>query len=305
MKTRLQNLLKNGFIAALVLGFIFALTGEIKSQKLNLEKIVGFLETNDCVTVSAGKIKICKYDYKFENKSVEAVIFRPASGDKFPSILLLPGFDRTAKDLIPYGAMFAHEGFASIAITPPGFGKSEGKADFVGKETLKVYVEGWNKFRQESFVDSQKMGIYGHSRGGMAASLLAVRFPDAKAAVVASGVYDFKQAFADVPFKGIRDKMIEETGMTDEAVKERSSILQMVKLKIPLLILHGAKDEKIPVNQAYLLRDKLTNLKKDFEIKVFAEAGHVLDEKEVIALTSDFFRRKMNGDTQKQSTGQN
>jgi dipeptidyl aminopeptidase/acylaminoacyl peptidase len=273
--------------------FTAALTDEIRAQRLNLEKVEEALNKSDCVTVAAGKVKICKYDFKFENKAVEAVTVRPAADGKYPSLLLLPGFDRTARDLIPYGVMYAHEGFATLAVTPPGFGKSEGKADFVGAETQKTYLAGWNKFKRESFVDVEKMGIYGHSRGGMAASLMALQLPEAKAAVLASGIYDFRLAFEEIQIKGLRDKMLEETGMTAEAAKMRSSILRMENLQIPILILHGAKDEKTPISQAYLLRDKLAVLKKDFEIKIFPEAGHLLDEREVIALTTDFFRRKM------------
>jgi dipeptidyl aminopeptidase/acylaminoacyl peptidase len=293
MRTKPCHLSRLVFIAALAVVFALALSAEIRAQRFNLAKVVELLEKSECTTVAVGKIKICKYDYKFENKAVEAVIVRPAADGKYPSLLLLPGFDRTAADLIPYGVMYAHEGFAALSITPPGFGRSEGRADFVGAHTQKVFVAGWQKFKQESFVDAERMGIYGHSRGGMAASLLAVQLPDAKAAVVASGIYDFRRAFEEIELKGMRDKMTEETGMTDEAVRARSSVLQMASLQIPVLILHGEKDEKTPVSQAYLLRDRLSVLKKDFEIKIFAEAGHLLDAKEVVALTTDFFRRRM------------
>jgi len=289
MKQATRFISKFVFLAALsiILGVA------VQAQRINLEKISGMLEQNECVTVGAGKVKICRYDYKFENQAVEAIIVRPAADGKYPALLLLPGFDMTARDLIPYGVMYAHEGFASVAVTPPGFGKTEGKADFVGAATQKVYAAGWNKFKQETFVDAARMGIYGHSRGGMAASLLAVQLPDAKAAVLASGIYDFRQAFTEIGLKGMRDRMLEETGMTDEAVRERSAVLKMKDLKIPVLILHGERDEKTPVSQANLLRDKLTALKKDFEIRIFPEAGHALDENEVIPLTTEFFRRRM------------
>jgi dipeptidyl aminopeptidase/acylaminoacyl peptidase len=279
---------------SLLLLAIFTLFGtcETAAQRPNLEKIVAIMEKDGCAIINSGKTKICKFDYEFENKTVEAVTIRPAAEGKFPSLLLAPGFNMTAKDLIPAGIMFAHENFASVAITPPGFGKSEGKADFVGENTLKVFAEGWNRLRHESFVDPNKMGIYGHSRGGMAASLLATRLPNAKAAVLASGVYDFKKAFDEISLKGIRDRMIKETDLSEAAFRSRSSILEMEKLKIPVLILHGEKDEKTPVNQAYLMRDKLTTLKKDFEIKIYPEAGHELEIREVIAAATDFYKRK-------------
>jgi hypothetical protein len=42
------------------------------------------------------------------------------------------------------------------------------------------------------------MGIYGYSRGGMAASLLAVKLDDVQAVVLSAGIYDFKEAYDEV-----------------------------------------------------------------------------------------------------------
>ena len=118
------------------------------------------------------------------------------------------------------------------------------------------------------------MGIYGFSRGGMAASLLAVRLDDVRAAVFGAGIYDFQKAYDEMKIEGIRANMKAESGMTEAAVRERSSIFQMEKLKCPVLILHGEKDENVPVSQAYMLRDRLTALKKDFEIKLYPDRAH-------------------------------
>ena len=280
------------FLAAV---FVFGLASAAKAQKLNLEKVIAGLDKSDCVLVAADKIKICRYDYRFENKAVEAVVIRPATDGRFPAVLLAPGFDLTARDLIPMGVMLAHENFASVAVTPPGFGKSEGKPDFIGPTTIKTFVAGWNRFKQEPFVDAAKMAIYGHSRGGMAAALLAVELKDARAAVLASGIYDFRLAAEETQFAGMRERMTAETRMDEQSFKERSAILRINELNTPVLILHGEKDEKTSVNQAYRLRDKLTVLKKDFEIKIYPEAGHALDPRETARLTADFFRRKLNG----------
>ena len=48
------------------------------------------------------------------------------------------------------------------------------------------------------------MGIYGYSRGGMAASLLAVKLDDVQAVVLGAGIYDFKEAYDEVTIKGIK-----------------------------------------------------------------------------------------------------
>lgn len=80
--------------------------------------------------------------------------------------------------------------------------------------------------------------------------------------------------------------------MTRAAIRERSSILRMEVLKCPVLILHGEKDVNVPVSQAYALRDRLTQLHKDFEIKLFPDREHSIGP-EVIPLTVDFFKRRL------------
>ena len=262
------------------------------AQQTPTDKIRETLATSDCAQVEATQVKICKYDYVSNGKTVEAVTFRPAGAGPFPGILMIPGFQRTALDLINLGSALAREGFAAVGITQPGFGRSQGEADYVGPNTLKVLKEGYRKFKSESYVDSHRMGVYGYSRGGMAASLLVLQLDDVRAAVFGAGVYDFQKAHDEATIEGIRQNMERESGMTEAAIRERSSIFQMERLHCPVLILHGEKDENVPVSQAYMLRDRLTALKKDFEIKLFPDRPHGIGP-EVVPLTVDFFKRKL------------
>ena len=207
---------------------------------------------------------------------------------------MIPGFQRTARDLAPLGMRLAREGFAAVAVTQPGFGKSEGPPDFVGPKTLAVLTVAYRKLQKERYVDPNRMAIYGYSRGGMAASLLAVELDDVKAAVFGAGIYDFKKNYDDSPLPNARKNMMAETGMTKEAIRQRSSILRMDKLKCPVLILHGEKDERVPVSQAVELRDRLTQLHKEFEIKLFPGREHSIGP-EVGDMTVDFLQRKLQG----------
>ena len=249
------------------------------------------MQADGCAIFEASGASACRYDYTVDNARVEAILFRPAGDGPFPGVLMIPGFQRTARDLIPLGARLAAAGFACVAISQPGFGTSEGPADFVGPKTLKAAATGYRKLQQESFVDRKRMGIYGYSRGGMAASLLAVELDDVKAAVFGAGVYDFKRAYDDSTLPGVRKNMMAETGMTPEAIRQRSSILRMDRLKCPVLILHGEKDQNVPVSQALLLRERLTKLRKEFEIKLFPDREHSIPE--AGGLTLDFFQRKL------------
>jgi len=261
----------------------------VVAQQPETARIREALATQNCVDLD---VKVCKYDYISDGLSIEALSFRPAGDGRFPGVLLIPGYQRTALDLISLGTALARNGFAAVAVSQPSFGKSQGKADYVGPLTLKVLTDGFRKFKKESYVDADRMGIYGYSRGGMAASLLAVRLDDVRAAVFGAGIYDFQKAHDEVKIPGIRENMEKETGMTEAAVKERSSVFQMERLKCPVLILHGEKDENVPVTQAYLLRDRLTALKKDFEIKLYPDRPHGIGP-EVTTETIDFFKRRL------------
>ena len=253
------------------------------------------LEREGCVTNERSKVKICKYDYFADGKKVEAFTIRPLADGQYPGLVLLAGREG-AKTFLTFGTMLAQQGFASLAVTEPGFGKSEGKADFMGPKSIEAFAVGFKKFSRESFVDAGKMGVYGYSRGGMAASLLTVKLGKAvKAAVFGAGVYDFKKAYDETKFDSIRENIKTETGLTEKAIRERSSILQMKKLKAPVLIIHGANDENVPTNQAVLLRDRLTELKKDFEIIILSDHKHGQFKANFISPVIDFFSRKLKG----------
>jgi len=271
---------------------LLSLNTTLHGQQTGASKIREALTTSDCATVEGTQIKICKYDYVSNDLTVEAVSFRPAGEGPFPGVLMIPGFQRTALDLIPLGVALAREGIAGVGISQPGFGQSQGKADYVGPNTLKVLKEGFEKFKREPYVNRNKLGIYGFSRGGMAASLLIVQLDDIDAAVLGAGVYDFKKAHDETKIEGIRQNMELESGWTEAAIRERSSVLKMENLKCPVLILHGEKDENVPVTQAYLLRNRLTELKKEFEIKLFPGRPHGIGP-EVTTMTVDFFKRRL------------
>lgn len=264
----------------------------LNGQQTTTSKIREALATSDCASVEGTQIKVCKYDYVSDGLTIEALTFRPAGEGRFPGVLMIPGFQRTALDLISLGVALAREGIAGVGISQPGFGRSQGKLDYVGPNTLKVLKEGFEKFKREPYVNRNRLGIYGFSRGGMAASQLVVQLDDIDAAVLGAGIYDFKKAHDEATIEGIRRNMEIETGWTEAAIRERSSVFKMENLKCPVLILHGEKDENVPVTQAYLLRDRLTELKKEFEIKLFPDRPHGIGP-EVTAMTVDFFKRRL------------
>ena len=268
-------------------------------QRPDFSKLIEAMDRDGCVLHEETGVKACKRDYAVDGKNVEAISFEPRGGGKFPGLLLIPGHATTARDWISNGLTYARNGYAGLAVSQPGYGRSQGPGDYVGPKTIKVLIEGYRRLQREAFVDARRMGIVGYSRGGMAASLLAVQLDDVKAVVLGAGVYDFKKAYDQTGLDGIRENMKAETGMTEEAIKQRSSVLRMDKLKCPVLILHGEKDINVPVSQAHLLRDRLTALKKEFEIQIFPDREHGIGPQNLYKYSLDFLKRKLAGEPAK------
>ena len=286
--------------STLAVGLFLSLGSVATAQERpDYSKLIEAMEKDGCAVDKPSGIKACKRDFSVDGKNVEAISFEPTVGGKVPGLLLIPGHMGTARDWIPNGLTFARNGFAGLAVAQPGYGRSEGPGDYVGPRTLKVLTEGYRRLQRESFVDSKRMGIVGYSRGGMAASLLALQLDDVKAVVLGAGVYDFKRAYDETGLDGIRANMKAETGMTPEAIKERSSVMHMEKLKCPVLILHGEKDVNVPVSQAHLLRDRLTMLKKEFEIQLFPDRDHSVGQQNFYKYSVDFLKRKLTGEAAK------
>ncbi|MGH9906954.1 MAG: alpha/beta hydrolase family protein, partial [Pyrinomonadaceae bacterium] len=203
----------------LMVGVLLSVVSTGAAQVVNREKIAEQLQKDGCARLPGDTIKVCKYDYRVDGKQIEAITIRPIAEGKYPGVVLLPARS-TAITNLTLATILANHGFASLSISDIGFGKSEGKSDFMGPATIRAFAAGFRKFEREPFIDSKRMGLFGYSRGGMAASLLTITLgKDVKAAVFGSGVYDFRRAYEETKIEGIRENMKAETGMTEVAIR--------------------------------------------------------------------------------------
>lgn len=87
-------------------------------QQINRDKIIEDVEKSGCTVAEDEKVKICKFNYKYENQTVEALTFCPVSEGKFHGLMLIPGYQATVKNYLSFGIIFAKLGFASKTISP-------------------------------------------------------------------------------------------------------------------------------------------------------------------------------------------
>jgi dipeptidyl aminopeptidase/acylaminoacyl peptidase len=250
------------------------------------------VEAEGEVRLARGVLIVARYGFRHGEGEVEAVVVRPAAPGPHPGIVMVPGYSRTAWDMLPVALRFAREGFATVAVTQPAFGGTTGPADFVGPRTYAVLLAAAERFAAEPFVDRGRLGVYGYSRGGLAAAQLAARTDLFRAAVLGGGIYDFGAAYRQVP-AGIAANMLAEAGAGDEAVRFRSPIDDMAGLDGPVLIVHGAEDESAPPDQARALARRLVGLGRPHELVIVPGRGHALGLAEIMGPAVPFFRRHL------------
>ena len=167
----------------------------------------------------------------------------------------------------------ASRGYVAAAVSQPGYGHSDGPPDFCGPFTQAAVREALAFLRTQSFVQPQKVALYGYRRGAIVAGMVAPQDPQLAAVVLGAGAYDLFRWYP-TPLRGIDANIEHESGTSTEAFRARSAIVHVDTITAPILILHGAPDERVPVRQAEAFAEALRAKQMAVTVKIFAHAKH-------------------------------
>jgi dipeptidyl aminopeptidase/acylaminoacyl peptidase len=129
----------------------------------------------------------------------------------------------------------------------------------------------------QPWINPGRIGVMGQSYGGFMVLSAITEYPDLwKAAVDYYGVSDFRTMLADTgPWR--RNHRAAEYGdpERDVALLERISPLGRVdQVRVPLLVLHGTRDPRVPIGESEQFVRALRERQKPVEYLVFDYAGH-------------------------------
>jgi dipeptidyl aminopeptidase/acylaminoacyl peptidase len=133
--------------------------------------------------------------------------------------------------------------------------------------------ERFSEAERGRMIGSTKVRLYGYSRGAIGASMVATKDPQLAAVVLGAGAYDFFSWYP-TPLRGIDANIERESGTSAEAFRARSAMYHADKIRVPVLILHGAQDERVPVQQSEALAEKLAANGTNVKLKIFPNTRH-------------------------------
>lgn len=135
--------------------------------------------------------------------------------------------------------------------------------------TLPDQIAGIKQLAQKyPYIDTSRVGMWGHSGGGFATAAALFRYPDFyKVGISESGNHDNRNYEDDWGERYIGL-------LKGDNYEKQANQLYAKNLRGKLLIAHGAMDDNVPPYNSYLVIDALHKANKDYDLIIFPNARH-------------------------------
>nr|WP_278430109.1 prolyl oligopeptidase family serine peptidase [Brevibacillus laterosporus] len=182
--------------------------------------------------------------------------------------------------------------FGYVVVAPHYRGNegAPGRDEFGGAEMEDVH-QAYFLLANIPFVDTNRIHLYGFSRGGMMA-LRAAMLPNRYASVVVwSGVSDMHLTYSErQDMQSLLKKIMGSPDTAPHAYDSRSPVRQAEQITCPVLIIHGQVDENVGVEHATRLAKALVLHHKPHELWLVDDASHLFTSEQIGEYTKAMFR---------------
>ncbi len=280
----------------------------ISRRKLNLDDAQIKMIKKGWSADAVDKVTTEKIIYDSDGLKVSGYVAYPKDESrKFPSVIWCRGGLGELGIIDEFNAQgifgtIASWGYAVFATQYRGNDGGEGRDEFGGGDLNDVF----NLIplaREIPNADENVWGIEGWSRGGMMAYMAMMKSDMFKAAITIGGVTNLRCNRKRSKFV---TKLVERTygKITEEHYRElcesRSVINKAEKIseKTPLLIIHGASDDRVPAEDSLELAKRLLKFKSNVRLVLLEEGTHFLrnHKKELNSLRKNWFDKYLKGE---------
>ncbi len=182
--------------------------------------------------------------------------------------------DESAMSIIGY---FASWGYVCVASNYRGTGGSEGTEEWGGGDVDDA-MACIPLLDSLDYVDKQRLGLVGGSRGGMMAFMMLTRTNRFRAAITFGAPTMINAIPHSAYIRKTMVKHLTSTYVEQLEAEKRSVVVWADKLSktTPLLILHGTGDRRVPAEHSITLAAELQRLHHPYKLILYDNADHVL-----------------------------
>ena len=235
-------------------------------------------------------------------KQIEFFSAVPPGEPPWPAVLYVHGHQHPersgGKAIAETGLLerVAAAGVLGLALSQPGYGGSSGPPDFCGPRTQGAILAILRHAVRHLGAERDHMAVIAGSRGAIAAAVAAAEAPELAALVLSAGVYDLAAGYRDCPWSGIRKNIEREAGTSEEAFQARSALFKAHLIRCPVLIMHGALDDRFAPSQAERFAQALARRVAPVELKIFPDEEHLISRPRFLREAHGFVNRHLGTD---------
>lgn len=206
----------------------------------------------------------------------------PAEEEKLPAIIFNRGGTGQRGTLNSTSAsavlcLYASWGYVAIASNYSGMGGSEGHEDWGGADVQDA-MNLLPLLQSLKYVDNDRIGLIGGSRGGMIALQMLAQTSAFRAAVTFGAPTDLVNSQSVAYIRKIMEKFVPANADLVAEMIKRSAVKWADKLcpTTPLFIQHGTGDRQVEPENALKLALELQKNHHPYRLTMYENADHIL-----------------------------
>ena len=247
-------------------------------------RIAQFMTTREAYERAAGERAFVmeRVTYRSDGLDVFAYLYRPAEPPKdrrLPIVVYNRGSyvrDDFSYEVLAAGYPLARDGYLIVAPMLRGSGGASGH-DEMGGADLHDLFNVLPVIREIPYADSERIFMYGESRGGIMCLLAAKEGFPARAAAVWGAITDLSAYLArDAGARQLTPKIWPGYPANEVEIAERRSAIRWPeKINVPMLLMNGGADPQVSSSHALELASAFEKLRKPYELKIYFGEGHI------------------------------
>ncbi|PYU50961.1 MAG: S9 family peptidase [Acidobacteria bacterium] len=224
-----------------------------------------------------------------DGTTIEGVVYKPANfdpGKKYPLLVVIHG-GPTGVDqpIVNADRYYPTERFVAkgALVLRPNYRGSAGYGEKfralnvrnLGVGDYADVISGVDALIAKGWADKDRVGTMGWSQGGYISAFITASSDRFKAVSVGAGISDWMTYYANTDITPFTRQYLHGTPWDDpEIYKKTSPISYIAKAKTPTLIQHGENDRRVPIPNAYELRQALEDRGVPVKMVVYKGFGH-------------------------------
>lgn len=232
-------------------------------------------------------IEISGITYLSDGLKVKGLLVKPKTAGEYPCVIFNRGGNRDFGALTIGHAAYllgqiAKEGYIVIASQYRGNGGSEGQEEFGGKDVNDV-LNLTEVLKEIEGADTDNIGMYGWSRGGMMTYIALTKTDKIKAAVVGGALADQYESIKDRPEMEtavLAELVPNYQANREEELTKRSAVqwADQFPKDVPILMLHGNADWRVKPEQSLKLAMQFEKYRVPYRLIMFEGGDHGISE---------------------------